>query len=140
MSTEQRAAVEVRRAVAADAEALTGMVQSSGAYQGRYAPIISGHRVEADCIARYAVFLAEDPDGRLLGFCSPMPDLDPPEPDLAFVLPAHGGRAGGGGRPGAAEGHLGTAGPVVRGALYGTMHLTEPALRGGVARVLGRPE
>ncbi|AYC41488.1 GNAT family N-acetyltransferase [Streptomyces griseorubiginosus] len=73
----------IRRAVAEDADRLTDMVQASGAYQGAYASIISGYRVGPDYLARHSVFLAEDPDGRLLGFYSLI--LEPPELDLAFV-------------------------------------------------------
>ncbi|MFD9902981.1 GNAT family N-acetyltransferase [Streptomyces sp. NPDC059063] len=79
----ERASVEIRRAAAPDAERLTALIHASAAYQGEYARIIAGYRVEADYIARHAVHLAEDAAGRLLGFYSLV--LDPPELDLAFV-------------------------------------------------------
>ncbi|MEU9504214.1 GNAT family N-acetyltransferase [Streptomyces sp. NPDC048196] len=73
----------IRRATAADAARLTALVRSSGAYRGRYAPIITGYRVTADYLARHEVFLAADANDRLLGFYALV--LDPPELDLAFV-------------------------------------------------------
>ncbi|GAA2196071.1 MULTISPECIES: GNAT family N-acetyltransferase [Streptomyces] len=82
----------VRRADAQDAERLTALIHASGAYQGAYASIIDGYRVDAAYIARHTVFLSEDPGGRLLGFYSLMPDLDPPELDLAFVADDAQGR------------------------------------------------
>ncbi|MEU1183723.1 GNAT family N-acetyltransferase [Streptomyces sp. NPDC005820] len=80
----------IRRAVAEDAERLTGMVHASGAYQGQYAPIIVGYRVTAEDVARHEVFLAEDGEGRLLGFYSLWPDV--PELDLLFVADDAQGR------------------------------------------------
>ncbi|MFB6849675.1 GNAT family N-acetyltransferase [Streptomyces sp. NPDC056373] len=73
----------IKRAVAQDADRLTGLVQNCGAYQGSYASIISGYRVTADYIARHQVFVAADGTGRLQGFYSLL--LKPPELDLAFV-------------------------------------------------------
>ncbi|MFF9557771.1 GNAT family N-acetyltransferase [Streptomyces albus] len=73
----------IRRAVAQDAQRLSSLIQRSGAYEGRYAPIISGYRVTAEYLARHRVFVAVDASKRILGFYSLV--LEPPELDLAFV-------------------------------------------------------
>ncbi|WP_172385927.1 GNAT family N-acetyltransferase [Streptomyces sp. MNP-20] len=73
----------IRRAAEQDAEPLTALVQGSRAYQGQYAPMVSGYRVTADYLARHEVFTAVDPAGRLLGFYALV--LEPPELDLMFV-------------------------------------------------------
>ncbi|WP_149562748.1 GNAT family N-acetyltransferase [Streptomyces cacaoi] len=73
----------IRRAVARDAECLTSLIRQSGAYRGRYASIVSGHRVTAEYLARHRVFAAVDGSERIRGFYSLV--LEPPELDLAFV-------------------------------------------------------
>ncbi|KRV50641.1 acetyltransferase [Wenjunlia vitaminophila] len=73
----------IRRAVAQDAERLTTLIRTSGAYRGKYASIVSDYRVTPDYIARHRVFLALDVAGRLLGFYALV--REPPELDLAFV-------------------------------------------------------
>ncbi|MFF2186881.1 GNAT family N-acetyltransferase [Streptomyces sp. NPDC058155] len=78
--------MSVRRATARDARRLTRLVRSSSAYEGPYAPMIAGYRVGPDYIETHRVFLATDPDGRLLGFYALL--LAPPELDLMFVADA----------------------------------------------------
>ncbi|MFD3919577.1 GNAT family N-acetyltransferase [Streptomyces sp. NPDC058595] len=80
------AGVSVRRATARDAKRLTGLIRSSSAYEGPYAPMISGYRVGPDYIETHRVFLAAAPDGRVLGFYALL--LAPPELDLMFVADA----------------------------------------------------
>ncbi|MCE7080991.1 GNAT family N-acetyltransferase [Streptomyces sp. ST2-7A] len=80
----------VRRATAADAGRLTALVRSSGAYRGRYAPIIAGYQVTAEYIARHQVFTAANTAGEPLGFYALV--LEPPELDLAFVADDAQGR------------------------------------------------
>lgn len=80
------AEMSVRRATARDAKRLTGLVRSSSAYEGPYAPMIAGYRVGPDYIETHRVFLAAAPDGRLLGFYALL--LTPPELDLMFVADA----------------------------------------------------
>lgn len=75
--------VAIRRAAEEDAERLTALIQSSGAYRGRYASIIDGYRVTAEYVARQQVFVAVGADGRLLGFYALVPERA--ELDLAFV-------------------------------------------------------
>ncbi|WP_164253399.1 GNAT family N-acetyltransferase [Streptomyces sp. S4.7] len=78
--------MSVRRATARDAKRLTGLVRSSSAYEGPYAPMIAGYRVGPDYVETHRVFLAAAPDGRLLGFYALL--LAPPELDLMFVADA----------------------------------------------------
>ncbi|MEU2389638.1 GNAT family N-acetyltransferase [Streptomyces sp. NPDC007369] len=80
----------IRRAVAQDAEALTALVQGSGAYRGQYAAMVTGYRVTADYIERHEVFAAVDTAGRILGFYALL--LEPAELDLAFVSDEAQGR------------------------------------------------
>ncbi|MFF3014432.1 GNAT family N-acetyltransferase [Streptomyces sp. NPDC057939] len=75
--------VIVRRATAHDADRLTAVVRSSGAYRGEYAAMVVDHRVTAEYTARHEVFAAVDADDRILGFYSLV--LEPAELDLAFV-------------------------------------------------------
>ncbi|MFD3523363.1 GNAT family N-acetyltransferase [Streptomyces sp. NPDC058653] len=79
-------AVTLRRATARDAGRVTRLVRASRAYEGPYAPMIAGYRVGPDYIETHRVFLAEAPDGRLLGFYALL--LVPPELDLMFVADA----------------------------------------------------
>jgi len=75
--------INIRRASAADAPALTDLMQASSAYQGEYARILDGYRVTPEQISRDLIFLAEE-SGRLLGFYSLMLGEEP-ELDLMFV-------------------------------------------------------
>lgn len=84
--------ITIRRATAHDAEALTALVQQSGAYSGQYATITAGYRVTADYIDRHEVFAAVRPPGEgdgggsVLGFYALLPEQA--ELDLAFVADA----------------------------------------------------
>lgn len=73
----------IERAGARDADRLTALVQSSGAYRGRYHSIVDGYRLSPEYVERHEVFMSVDAAGGLLGFYSLV--LDPPELDLAFV-------------------------------------------------------
>ncbi|MFJ2779220.1 MULTISPECIES: GNAT family N-acetyltransferase [unclassified Kitasatospora] len=74
----------IKRAGAADAERLTGLIQASSTYHGEYAAMIAGYRVTPEYLAQHEVFLAAGAQGdRLLGFYALI--LDPPELDLMFV-------------------------------------------------------
>ncbi|MFF8812671.1 GNAT family N-acetyltransferase [Streptomyces pactum] len=73
----------IARAVPADADDITALIRSSGAYRGPYAPMTAGYLVTPEYIARHQVFKAVDPDGRLLGFYSLL--VEEAELDLAFV-------------------------------------------------------
>ncbi|MFB6815750.1 GNAT family N-acetyltransferase [Streptomyces sp. NPDC056347] len=76
--------VRIRRATARDAKALTRLVRSSRAYEGRYAAMVAGYRMGPDYIEAHRVFVAEQPGtARLLGFYALV--LAPPELDLMFV-------------------------------------------------------
>ncbi|QXE37977.1 GNAT family N-acetyltransferase [Streptomyces sp. GMY02] len=70
-------AVRIRRATARDAKRLTALVRRSRAYEGPYAPMITGYRVGPDYIEAHEVFVAVDSGERILGF-------------YALVLPAAG--------------------------------------------------
>ncbi|SDJ85578.1 GNAT family N-acetyltransferase [Streptomyces indicus] len=83
----------IRRAEAADADALTALMHASRAYRGAYASILQGYRVTPDYVARHRVFLAEDAHGTLLGFYALV--CSPPELDLAFVADEAQGRGAG---------------------------------------------
>ncbi|MFF7244911.1 GNAT family N-acetyltransferase [Embleya sp. NPDC008237] len=76
-------AITIKRAGAGDAERLTALVRSSGAYTGMYASIVSDYVVTVEYIARHHVFVAVDATDRLLG-CYALVS-EPPELDLAFV-------------------------------------------------------
>lgn len=73
----------IERAAARDSDLLSEMVQTSGAYRGRYSSIIAGYRVAPEYIERHQVFKAVDSGGSLLGFYALI--VEPPELDLAFV-------------------------------------------------------
>ena len=73
----------LRRAVAADAPALTALMHASSAYHGAYASILTGYVVTPEQVARDVMVLAEA-SGRVLGFYSLMLG-DVPELDLMFV-------------------------------------------------------
>ncbi|MFJ6995823.1 GNAT family N-acetyltransferase [Streptomyces sp. NPDC003090] len=73
----------IRRATARDAARLTTMVQGSGAYRGRYAPMVAGYQVTPEYIRRHEVYAAVDAADRPLGFYALI--LRPAELDLAFV-------------------------------------------------------
>ncbi|WP_310713409.1 GNAT family N-acetyltransferase [Streptomyces lydicus] len=88
--------VVIRRAEGRDAARLTRLVRGSGAYEGRYAAMVSGYRVGPDYIEAHRVFVAveedpsnagcggtESPTGRVLGFYSLI--AEPAELDLMFV-------------------------------------------------------
>ncbi|MCH7232705.1 GNAT family N-acetyltransferase [Glycomyces sp. L485] len=83
-------AVKIRRAGALDAESLTDLVQTSGAYRGRYASIIDGYRVTPDYLSLHQVFTAVDEAGRSLGFYALI--LESAELDLMFVADDAQGR------------------------------------------------
>ncbi|MFJ2739951.1 GNAT family N-acetyltransferase [Streptomyces sp. NPDC087440] len=76
----------IRRATAQDAKRLTRLVRTSRAYEGPYASMVEGYRVGPDYIEHHEVYVAESPDGRVLGFYALV--LDPPELDLMFVADA----------------------------------------------------
>jgi GNAT superfamily N-acetyltransferase len=82
--------IVVKRAAAQDAERLTALVHSSGAYRGRYRSIVAGYQVTPEYIDRHPVFMATGTAGNLLGFYSLL--LDPPELDLMFVADEAQGR------------------------------------------------
>lgn len=74
----------IRRAEAADAARLTGLIQASGAYRGEYFAMIDGYEVTPDHLARHEVRMAVDStDDRLLGFYALI--HEPAELDLMFV-------------------------------------------------------
>lgn len=74
---------QIRRATAADAEALTKLMHASSAYAGEYARILEGYAVTTEQIGRDVVFAA-DCDGCLIGFYSLVLEGSP-ELDLLFV-------------------------------------------------------
>ncbi|QDY75275.1 GNAT family N-acetyltransferase [Streptomyces qinzhouensis] len=75
--------IRIRRAVDADARALTRMVRGSGAYEGHYASVVAGLTVGRDYIAAQRVHVAVDADGARLGFYGLLADIA--ELDLLFV-------------------------------------------------------
>ena len=85
------ATVSIRRAVAADADALTALTRSSGAYAGVYRVILDGYAITPDQIARDELHVAIA-DGCLLGYYSLVIDADDAELDLLFVADAAQGR------------------------------------------------
>ncbi len=74
--------VTVRRATAADLEALNSLTQASRAYDGPYRAMLDGYRISADQVARDTIYLAER-DGEILGYYSLI--TREPELDLMFV-------------------------------------------------------
>lgn len=77
------AAVMVRPACWADADALTALMKASSAYSGQYALLLDGYRVSEEQIARDHFAVAEG-EGRVLGFYS-LTFGEEPELDLLFV-------------------------------------------------------
>ncbi|MFF7202471.1 GNAT family N-acetyltransferase [Streptomyces sp. NPDC008141] len=86
----RRRAALIRRATVRDAKRLTALVRRSRAYEGPYAPLVSGYRVGPDYIETHRVFVAADETGTVLGFYALL--LDPPELDLMFVADSAQGR------------------------------------------------
>ncbi|NUS37935.1 MAG: GNAT family N-acetyltransferase [Lysobacter sp.] len=86
--------VHIRRAVGADADALTALTQRSRAYEGRYRAILEGYAITAAQVARDACHAAFDEDGGLLGYYSLVHDrvAGDAELDLLFVDDAAQGR------------------------------------------------
>lgn len=81
--------VVIRRAMAADADALNAIVHDSESHKGPYASMLEGYAITAGQIARDEIHIAEE-DGRALGFYSLMLG-ETPELDLLFVVDdAHG--------------------------------------------------
>jgi GNAT superfamily N-acetyltransferase len=79
--------ITIRRAVAADAAALSALMHASSAYRGTYAAILQGYAVTPAQVERDIVF-AGCGSGRVLGFYS-LANLDTePELDLMFVADA----------------------------------------------------
>ena len=76
------AQVTVRRATAADLDALNTLTQSSRAYAGQYRAMLDGYRITSEQVARDALYLAERA-GTVLGYYSLI--TEPPELDLMFV-------------------------------------------------------
>jgi GNAT superfamily N-acetyltransferase len=84
--------VRIRRAVAADADALTALTQRSRAYDGPYRTILDGYAITPAQIARDEVHVAVD-DAWLLGYFSLVVGADTgAELDLLFVDDAAQGR------------------------------------------------
>lgn len=81
----------IRRAIAADAGALTALMRAASAYHGDYAAILDGYAVSPAQIAVDHVFVCED-GVSLLGFYSLTCRGDAPELDLMFVADAAQGR------------------------------------------------
>lgn len=86
----------VRRAVAADAQALTDLTQSSSAYAGEYRAILEGLAITPAQIERDQCYLVEDDHGGTVGYYSLIAhDLGLAELDLLFVADhAQGGGLG----------------------------------------------
>ncbi|WP_086830026.1 GNAT family N-acetyltransferase [Allokutzneria sp. NRRL B-24872] len=85
--------LRIRPARAADAEAITELVQASSAYHGRYQSIVDGYLVTGAQVESTVTFLAEDGRGRVLGCYSLVPGGA--ELDLLFVADrAQGGGLG----------------------------------------------
>ena len=86
--------VRIRRAVAADAGALTALTRASRAYGGPYRAMLDGYAITPAQVARDAMHLAEDAGGRLLGYYSLVhdPAAADCELDLLFVDDAAQGR------------------------------------------------
>ncbi|KAF0646822.1 MULTISPECIES: GNAT family N-acetyltransferase [Streptomyces] len=73
----------IRRAAPEDAQRLTSLVRTSGAYRGPYAAMVAGYDVTPEYVSRHEVFAAVGTGNRILGFYALI--LAPPELDLAFV-------------------------------------------------------
>ncbi|HEY5780743.1 MAG TPA: GNAT family N-acetyltransferase [Lysobacter sp.] len=86
----------VRRAVAADAQALTDLTQSSTAYAGEYRAILDGLAITPAQIERDLYYLVEDDHGGTVGYYSLIAHDDGlAELDLLFVADhAQGGGLG----------------------------------------------
>ena len=75
--------IRIRRALPADAQALTNIMHASAAYSGRYASILDGYAVTPAQIDRDVVFLAAG-EKAISGFYSLTLEHEP-ELDLMFV-------------------------------------------------------
>lgn len=86
----------VRRAVAADAQALTDLTQSSSAYAGEYRAILEGLAISPALVERDLYYLVEDDHGGTIGYYSLIAHDDGlAELDLLFVADhAQGGGLG----------------------------------------------
>ncbi|TFW32483.1 GNAT family N-acetyltransferase [Massilia horti] len=76
--------VDIRRALAEDAPALTALMHASAAYRGAYAAILDGYAVTPAQIGRDLLYVALK-DGQPLGFYSLVHATCEPELDLMFV-------------------------------------------------------
>jgi GNAT superfamily N-acetyltransferase len=102
----------IRRALARDADPLTGLMHASSAYRGEYARILENYALTASQIERDLMFVAEA-EGGLVGFYSLTLDGEP-ELDLMFVADS------------------------VRGSGVGRLlfdHMREQAARRGIERI-----
>lgn len=80
------ASVRIRRALAADADALTALTQRSRAYDGPYRGILDGYVITPEQITRDELHVAIDDDGHVLGYYSLVFDATgDAELDLLFV-------------------------------------------------------
>lgn len=88
------AGVRIRRATAADADALTALTLASRAYDGPYRAILDGFALAPAQIQRDVVHVAIDTDAALLGYYSLVHDVAGREAelDLLFVDDAAQGR------------------------------------------------
>lgn len=88
------AGVRIRRATAADADALTALTHASRAYDGAYRAILDGYALTPAQLERDAVHVAVDDDAALLGYYSLVHDAEAraAELDLLFVDDAAQGR------------------------------------------------
>lgn len=77
--------IAIRRAHAADLDALNALMQSSRAYDGAYRAMLDGYRIKPEQCARDEMFLAARGDD-VLGFYSLI--VAEPELDLMFVSDA----------------------------------------------------
>ena len=77
--------IAVRRASAADLDALNTLIQGSSAYSGAYRAMLDGYRITPEQCARDAIYLAER-DGTVFGFYSLI--IAQPELDLMFISDA----------------------------------------------------
>lgn len=77
-------AMIIRRAMAADAPALTALMHASSAYSGEWSRILAGYEITPSQLARDHLYVAEDSAGSPLGFYS-LTVAGEPELDLLFV-------------------------------------------------------
>lgn len=77
--------IEIRRASAADLEALNALMQGSRAYDGAYRAMLDDYRIKPEQCARDQMYLAMR-KGEVLGFYSLI--VTEPELDLMFVSDA----------------------------------------------------